>query len=48
MPIDPPEPRDDDEIEDSRPDNAGRGVSSDDPAEGADDVNPPDDGSPQG
>lgn len=43
MPIDPPEPREDDE-----PEDANRGVSSSDPAEGADDVNPPGDGSPNG
>lgn len=42
MPIDPPEPRDNDE------DDTNHGVSTDAPAEGGDDVNPPGDGSPQG
>lgn len=42
MPIDPPEPDNDDE------EAANRGVSADEPAEGSDDVNPPGDGSPQG
>lgn len=43
MPIDPPEPRDDDE-----PQDTNHGVSTDQPAEGGDDVNPPGDGSPEG
>jgi hypothetical protein len=42
MPIDPPDPREDDEAD------TNRGASTDEPAEGADDVNPPGEGSPQG
>lgn len=47
MPIDPPEPRDHDEADTDRHDH-NVGVSSEDPAEGADDVSRPQDGSPEG
>ncbi len=46
MPIDPPDPPDDEP--EGEGDAASRGVSADEPAEGGDDVNPPGDGSPQG
>lgn len=42
MPIDPPDPPHDDD------EDPNRGVSTDEPAEGSEDANPPGEGSPEG